>query len=127
MLLDPDQIRGVLINIFANAVAAVRSDGVPSDSREISVSLDFDRRSSKAQLEVSDNGPGVAASDKNRIFEPYFTTKKGGTGLGLAIVSSVISDHQGELAVLDNTPRGAKFLITLPQHPQHTTLRRIGG
>jgi len=127
MLLDPDQVRGVLINIFANAVAAVRSDGVPSDSRDISVSLDFDRRSSRAQLEVSDNGPGVAASDKNRIFEPYFTTKKGGTGLGLAIVSSVISDHQGELAVLDNTPRGAKFLITLPQHPQHTTLRRIGG
>jgi two-component system nitrogen regulation sensor histidine kinase NtrY len=127
MLLDPDQVRGVLINIFANAVAAVRSDGVPSDSREISVLLDFDRRSSKAQLEVSDNGPGVAASDKNRIFEPYFTTKKGGTGLGLAIVSSVVSDHQGELAVIDNTPRGAKFLITLPQHPQHTTLRRIGG
>jgi two-component system nitrogen regulation sensor histidine kinase NtrY len=127
MLLDPDQIRGVLINIFANAVAAVRSDGISAESRDIVITLDFDRRSSRALLEVADNGPGVAATDKNRIFEPYFTTKKGGTGLGLAIVSSVISDHQGELAVLDNAPRGAKFLITLPQHPQHTTLRRIGG
>jgi two-component system nitrogen regulation sensor histidine kinase NtrY len=127
MLLDPDQIRGVLINIFANAVAAVRSDGISPESRDIVITLDFDRRSSRALLEVADSGPGVAATDKNRIFEPYFTTKKGGTGLGLAIVSSVISDHQGELAVLDNAPRGAKFLITLPQHPQHTTLRRIGG
>jgi two-component system nitrogen regulation sensor histidine kinase NtrY len=127
MLLDPDQIRGVLINIFANAVAAVRSDGISSESRDIVITLDFDRRSCKALLQVADSGPGVAATDKNRIFEPYFTTKKGGTGLGLAIVSSVISDHQGELSVVDNAPRGAKFLITLPQHPQHTTLRRIGG
>jgi two-component system nitrogen regulation sensor histidine kinase NtrY len=126
MLLDPDQIRGVLINILANAVAAVRSDGISEDRRAISVTLDFDRKSAKAVLAVADFGPGVAAIDKNRVFEPYFTTKKGGTGLGLAIVSSVVSDHQGEISIFDNKPYGARFIITLPQHPQHTTLRRIG-
>lgn len=127
MLLDPEQIRGVLINILANAVAAVRSLENYTDKPRIAVLLDFDRLSGRARIEVADSGPGIAAADKIRVFEPYFTTKKGGTGLGLAIVSSVISDHQGEVAVFDNSPRGARFVITLPQHPQPTTLRKLGG
>jgi len=127
MLLDPEQIRGVLINILANAVAAVRSVTGHTEKQRITVSLDFDRLSGRARIEIADSGPGIAAADKIRVFEPYFTTKKGGTGLGLAIVSSVISDHQGEVAVYDNAPRGARFVITLPQHPQPTTLRKLGG
>jgi two-component system nitrogen regulation sensor histidine kinase NtrY len=127
MLLDPEQIRGVLINILSNAVAAVRSNPELQTQRNISVVLDFDRSTARARIEVADTGPGISAADKNRVFEPYFTTKKGGTGLGLAIVSSVISDHQGEISVFDNKPRGAKIVITLPQHPQPTTLRKLGA
>jgi two-component system nitrogen regulation sensor histidine kinase NtrY len=127
MLLDPEQIRGVLINILSNAVAAVRSNPELQTQRKISVVLDFDRSTARARIEVADTGPGISAADKNRVFEPYFTTKKGGTGLGLAIVSSVISDHQGEISVFDNKPRGAKIVITLPQHPQATTLRKLGA
>jgi two-component system nitrogen regulation sensor histidine kinase NtrY len=126
MLLDPEQIRGVLINILSNAVAAVHQCP-ESISRRIDISLSFDRNSSRAVLQVADSGPGIPAQDKSRIFEPYFTTKKGGTGLGLAIVSSVVSDHQGEIRIFDNKPRGARFVLTLPQHPQATTLRRLGG
>jgi two-component system nitrogen regulation sensor histidine kinase NtrY len=127
MLLDPEQIRGVLINIFSNAVAAVRSGATDGVARTIQVSVGFDRASGRARIEIADSGPGIPAADKSRVFEPYFTTKKGGTGLGLAIVSSVVSDHQGEISVFDNTPHGARFVVTLPQHPQHTTLRRFGG
>lgn len=127
MLLDPEQIRGVLINILSNAVAAVRSDSSTQEQPLISVAVDFDRTTARARIEVADSGPGIAAADKNRVFEPYFTTKKGGTGLGLAIVSSVISDHQGEISIFDNKPRGAKIVITLPQHPQPTTLRKLGA
>jgi two-component system nitrogen regulation sensor histidine kinase NtrY len=127
MLLDPEQIRGVVINLLDNAVAAVASIRNLGRSPLVRVQASFDRRNNRAVIEVSDNGPGVAATDKNRIFQPYFTTKKGGTGLGLAIVSSVISDHQGEIRIFDNHPFGARFLITLPQHPQHTTLRRLGS
>jgi two-component system nitrogen regulation sensor histidine kinase NtrY len=126
MLLDPEQIRGVLINILSNAVAAVRSLRDAEARRVIHVEVDFDRATARARIEVADSGPGIAAVDKNRVFEPYFTTKKGGTGLGLAIVSSVISDHQGEISVFDNTPQGARFVMTLPQHPQPTTLRKLG-
>ncbi len=126
MLLDPEQIRGVVINLLDNAVAAVSNIRNLGRSPLVRVQASFDRRNNRAVIEVSDNGPGVASTDKNRIFQPYFTTKKGGTGLGLAIVSSVISDHQGEIRIFDNHPFGTRFLITLPQYPQHTTVRRLG-
>lgn len=126
MLLDPEQIRGVLINIFTNAVAAVHSVGTSLPTPEILVVLDYDRDEEKARIEIADSGPGIAPADKNKVFEPYFTTKKGGTGLGLAIVSSIIADHQGGITVLDNSPQGTRFLISLPRHPQPTTLRRLG-
>jgi two-component system nitrogen regulation sensor histidine kinase NtrY len=124
MLLDPEQIRGVVINVLNNAVAAVRSQS-GAEGPLVSVLVAFDRMTSRATIEISDNGPGVPAADKNRIFEPYFTTKKGGTGLGLAIVSSVISDHQGEVRIFDNPPSGTKFVVSLPQHPHSSTARRL--
>lgn len=127
MLLDPEQIRGVIINLLNNAVAAVGQTNGQGRSPRIVIDASFDRQNGRALIEVSDNGPGVAPTDKNRIFQPYFTTKKGGTGLGLAIVSSVISDHQGEIRIFDNHPFGTRFVVTLPQHPHHTTVRKFGG
>jgi two-component system nitrogen regulation sensor histidine kinase NtrY len=125
MLLDPEQIRGVLINILNNAVAAVSSTGDSARAPEVRVAISFEKKSRRAVVEITDNGPGISPADKNRIFEPYFTTKRGGTGLGLAIVSSVISEHQGEIRVFDNHPTGAKFVITLPQTPHPATVRRL--
>lgn len=125
MLLDPEQIRGVLINVLNNAVAAASSVGDTGRNPEIHVSLSFDKKYRRAVVAVADNGPGISPADKNRLFEPYFTTKRGGTGLGLAIVSSVVSEHQGEIRVFDNNPHGAKFVITLPQAPQPGTVRRL--
>lgn len=127
MLVDPEQIRGVLINILNNAVAAVAGQGEMNSQPQVSVSVFFDKKTRRAVVEIADNGPGIPPSDKNRIFEPYFTTKRGGTGLGLAIVSSVISEHQGEIRVFDNSPAGAKFVITLPQAPQPGTVRRLSA
>ena len=67
-----------------------------------------------ASFAVADNGPGITAEDKPRLFEPYFSTRKAGTGLGLAIVSSVVTDHSGFVRVKDNQPRGACFIVELP-------------
>ncbi len=126
MLLDPEQIRGVVRNLLNNAVAAAVSHA-GATAAAVEVKLSFDRKGSRALLEVHDNGPGVPAADKNRIFEPYFTTKKGGTGLGLAIVSTIISDHQGEIRVFDRQPSGTRMVVALPQYPQPGTIRRISG
>jgi len=126
MLLDPEQIRGVVRNLLNNAAAAVSAQPRIAAAR-VDIKLSFDRKVSRAVLEIADNGPGVPAADKNRIFEPYFTTKKGGTGLGLAIVSTIISDHQGEIRVFDNRPTGTRMVVTLPQYPQPSTLRKISS
>jgi two-component system nitrogen regulation sensor histidine kinase NtrY len=66
------------------------------------------------KLVVADNGAGIPERDKGRIFEPYFSTKRGGTGLGLAIVNSIVADHQGSIRVEDNLPQGSKFIVELP-------------
>jgi len=70
----------------------------------------------RVQLIVADTGVGVPDRDKIRIFEPYFSTKRGGTGLGLAIVNSIVAEHQGFLRVEDNVPQGTKFIIYLPMY-----------
>ena len=131
ILLDPEQIRGVVSNLLRNGVealaACIEAKESPTFGRapEIGVTLSFDKVRERLVIEIKDNGPGIPAADKNRIFEPYFTTKKGGTGLGLAIVSSIISDHQGEIRLFDNHPAGSRFVIHLPRYPQTATLRKL--
>lgn len=106
--IDRDQIKRVLINLIDNAVAAVGEEGV------VSVETHFLEELKLARLEVADTGGGIPADIKQRLFEPYFSTKKTGTGLGLAIVSNIISDHNGYIRVRDNQPRGTRFVIELP-------------
>ncbi len=106
--LDREQIKRVIINLLDNAVAAV------SDNGTIVIETSFNQDLQIVTLKVSDNGCGIPAEDKPRLFEPYFSTKKSGTGLGLAIVSTIISDHNGYIRVRDNEPRGTLFIVELP-------------
>ncbi len=108
MNLDRDQMKRVIINLIKNSLAAMDSQG------EIKIRTHYDPHHQVVQLEVSDNGCGIPDEDKGRIFEPYFSTKKGGTGLGLTIVNAIISDHHGTIHVRDNHPKGTTFLIELP-------------
>jgi len=106
--LDPEQMKRVLINLLENALAAVGGDG------RIDIRLDYDPALGTARLEVADNGVGIRAEDRDRLFDPYFSTKRSGTGLGLAIVSTIVADHSGYIRAYDNPPRGTKFIIELP-------------
>jgi len=106
--LDREQIRRALINLLDNAVAAVGENG------EISVAIDYKPAIGAVQLEVVDDGCGIDPEARERIFEPYYSTKKDGTGLGLAIVSTIVTDHHGYIRVRPNEPRGTKFVIEFP-------------
>jgi two-component system nitrogen regulation sensor histidine kinase NtrY len=106
--LDREQIKRVIINLLDNAVAAVNGRG------RIDIETLFKKDLKIAILKISDNGCGISADDKPRLFEPYFSTKKSGTGLGLAIVSTIISDHNGYIRVRDNVPQGTHFIVELP-------------
>lgn len=106
--LDRDQMKRALMNLIDNAVAAVEERG------EVSISTKYDSSLGKVQLEVADNGCGLSPEVRERIFEPYFSTKKDGTGLGLAIVSAIVADHHGYVRVRQNDPKGSRFIIELP-------------
>ncbi len=110
--LDREQIRRVLTNLIDNAVAACAEAGTgPS---RVEVRTVFDAPLETVRLEVADEGIGLRAEDRRRIFEPYFSTKTHGTGLGLAIVSRIVADHRGYVRVHDNRPRGTRFIVELP-------------
>jgi two-component system nitrogen regulation sensor histidine kinase NtrY len=109
LMLDPDQIRRVMVNLLDNAVAAVDS---PSGRIEIRTSCH--RTGWTARVEVADNGCGIPAGYKVKMFEPYFSTKRTGTGLGLAIVNSIIADHGGRVTAADNHPKGTIVAFELP-------------
>ena len=108
MNLDRQQFKQALINLVDNAVSAVRNQG------HITISAAFDPILKMVRLEVADDGTGIADTDKIRLFEPNFSTKKAGMGLGLTIVNSIVTDHDGMIRVQDNLPQGAKFVIELP-------------
>jgi two-component system nitrogen regulation sensor histidine kinase NtrY len=109
--LDREQMSRVLINLLDNAVAALEESPPPW---QVVVRLSYDDILKIVRLEVEDNGPGVPAENRLRLFEPYYSTKKGGTGLGLAIVSTIVADHNGYIRVQDNQPHGTRIIIELP-------------
>jgi two-component system nitrogen regulation sensor histidine kinase NtrY len=106
--LDGEQFKRVLINIFDNAIQAMTNSG------RIDVTVDFDMLSETAHVSIADNGPGIRDEDKEKLFLPYFSTKKDGTGLGLAIASRIVTEHAGHIRVQDNEPRGTVFSISIP-------------
>jgi two-component system, NtrC family, nitrogen regulation sensor histidine kinase NtrY len=66
------------------------------------------------RLTVADNGPGIAPAEREKLFMPYYSTKRRGSGLGLAIVRRIVAEHGGTIEAGENIPRGTKFTIELP-------------
>ncbi len=106
--LDPEQMKRALINLIDNAISAMEGRGT------VTIRSRRDAARRVLRIEVADEGPGIAPADRERLFLPYFSTKKRGTGLGLAIVNRIVSDHGGTIHVEDNIPRGARFVIEIP-------------
>ncbi len=103
---DPEQIRQLLLNLLLNAIQASPEKG----SVMVATYMDQD----VVQIEVRDEGEGIAAKDMERIFDPFFTTKPNGTGLGLAIAATIANQHGGLLTCRPNVPRGVCFMLQLP-------------
>ncbi len=106
--LDGEQMRRVMINLLDNAIEAINGEG------QVLIDLNYDKILQMVKIEVADNGKGISMEHRARLFEPYFSTKKQGTGLGLAIVNTIITDHDGFIRILDNKPKGTRFVIELP-------------
>ena len=109
--LDRDQMNRVFVNLTDNAIAALIDGDAQGYVAFTSMLLPG---LSTVRIEVIDNGVGIPQHLRDRVIEPYFSTKDGGTGLGLAIVAQIITDHGGYLRVLSNEPRGTRMVIELP-------------
>jgi two-component system nitrogen regulation sensor histidine kinase NtrY len=105
---DQEQIRRVVINLVDNAIEAMGRRGA------IDIETEHDRTNSVVRVTVADNGPGIPAAEREKLFLPYYSTKQRGSGLGLAIVRRIVAEHGGSVGVSDNTPRGTRFAIELP-------------
>ena len=105
---DPDHLKRAVLNLVDNAVEAVGAAG------DVSVETAYDADGERVRLTISDSGPGISAEDKERLFQPYFSTKVNGMGLGLPIVQEIVAEHGGTIRVEDNTPRGTRFIVEIP-------------
>ncbi|HEX5219018.1 MAG TPA: MASE1 domain-containing protein [Verrucomicrobiae bacterium] len=108
---DRVQLQQVLLNLISNACDAMR-DNAPSERRlEIAT---HSNGSGTVEVAVTDEGPGIAPEARDRLFEPFVTTKKEGLGLGLTICRTIVKAHGGRLWSDNNPVRGAAFYVSLP-------------
>jgi hypothetical protein len=107
---DPDQMKRVVVNLIDNAAEALER----SLRKEIWVRSALDPEREVVEITVADSGPGISPEAKERLFLPFFSTKRSGTGLGLAIVNRIVAEHRGSIRAEENFPTGSKFVIELP-------------
>lgn len=108
---DPEQLKEVLVNLIVNACEAMGDGGRILITEEEGTSEPMGK---VAVIRVNDTGPGIPEAIKEKIFEPFYTTKQEGTGLGLSIAARIIQEHNGCLSVKCRPHKGATFTITLP-------------
>ncbi len=109
--LDPDMFGRVVANVLANARQALAPP--PPGGGQVRATLATGER--EVTLDVDDDGPGIAADLRARVFDPYVTTKAEGTGLGLAIAQKIVVEHGGTIEALASPLGGARFRIRLPR------------
>jgi PAS domain S-box-containing protein len=108
---DPRSLENVFTNLISNALEAMTETG---DTLAIKVGMVKEINGHPhVEISVSDNGPGIPEDVKERIFEPFVTTRKMGTGLGLAITKQIVNAHKGSIKV-DSFPGGTVFTVQLP-------------
>lgn len=106
--IDPEQIRRVIINLVDNAIEAMDRKGA------VVVEVQVLAAERVMRLTVADNGPGIPLGEREKLFMPYYSTKRRGSGLGLAIVRRIVAEHGGSIDLADNVPKGTRFTLELP-------------
>lgn len=106
LLADPDLIDQVLINLLLNAIDAVREVDKPKNTIVASVNLN-----NRTMIEITDNGKGIPQDILDKIFMPFFTSKKSGSGIGLSLSRQIMQMHKGSISVRSKQGEGATFIM----------------
>jgi signal transduction histidine kinase len=107
---DADKLTQILLNVLLNAVQFSPEGG----HVEVRCQERVLPHGKFAVVSILDEGPGVAAADRERIFDPFFSTRENGTGLGLAIASRLMDEHKGYIEVANLAGKGAELLLRFP-------------
>ncbi len=129
ILADGGQLRQVLSNLINNAIDALRQVSDPKLTVRVrAMDRDCALGSPSVEIAVSDNGCGIPAEQRERVFTPFFSTKAQGTGLGLSLVQRIVREHEGLLSLTSEVGVGTTVTILLPTH-SHTRVfkRALGG
>ncbi len=110
LVVDPDEMQKVILNLLLNAIQAVHDHG------HILVRTGYDPQERAIRISVTDTGEGIPPENLDKIFRPFFTTKKRGTGLGLATCQRIVTGYGGTITVQSEVGKGSTFTVTLPVH-----------
>ncbi len=108
--MDREALHRAFLNIISNAAEVLHNHPAPA----VQVRVRHDRQLGLVRVDIADNGPGLTKEERSRLFEPYFSRKKGGTGLGLTIVKSIVSDHRGYVRANPAEHGGTIVTVELP-------------
>jgi len=122
---SPDRIKQMIVNLIINAIEAIEVEGTITLGAEMLKESDmslskvlkesfFYRYKNIIRITIEDTGQGIPPESKDRIFDPYFTTKSDGTGLGLSIVAKIVEEHQGYVSVSSKSDQGTIFEVLIP-------------
>ena len=112
-LADAEQLHQVLLNLILNSIQAIDREGkISIEARRYNGDAHF--ASGMVEIAVADNGPGIPPVHLDRIFRPFYTTKRGGTGLGLSLCRRIIAAHGGSLSAESELTKGSRFIIRIP-------------
>jgi two-component system nitrogen regulation sensor histidine kinase NtrY len=114
LALDQRQVGQALTNLLQNAVDAIHGREAAAELEPGRISVRVEERDRQVAVSVADNGKGLPAEDRDRLTEPYVTTRSKGTGLGLAIVKKIMEDHGGGLMLADRPQGGAIVTLVFP-------------
>ncbi len=116
LLGDSTKLRQVFSNLISNAAQAI--DGVENPSIHIDALLELGPKGTGIRVEICDNGRGIEGDEREKLFEPFYTTSAKGTGLGLAIVKRILEQHQASIEIQANHRQGTCVIVVLPIAPQ---------
>ncbi|MDP2193662.1 MAG: ATP-binding protein, partial [Alphaproteobacteria bacterium] len=113
-LCDSQQMSQVFMNLLQNSIEALTENNI----QNATIRVQLTKASGQIIIRIEDNGPGFSSLDKEKIMEPYFTTRQKGTGLGLAIVQKIVTDHGGNIH-LGSSPMGGAMVTLIFQTKDH--------
>lgn len=124
VMIDPEQMNRALVNVIGNAVDAMMES---LGRGELVATCAWESTIEKVVILIADTGPGIPVDIKDRVFEPYVSSKSGGTGLGLAIASQIVAEHGGYMRIAKSSSEGTTIRIELPPADRYEATLEVGS